>query len=92
MNHEERRRLMEFQRDQEDRFVHDAVTAGGGVASRGGPKGGHRPLALPLAGGGAAGVSTGGTGIVARTWANCCMSRFFSATFSPGSSCSGGPA
>ncbi|HMM43434.1 MAG TPA: hypothetical protein PKA95_16190, partial [Thermomicrobiales bacterium] len=55
MNHEERRRLMEFQRDQEDRFVHDAVTGGGGVASRGGPKGGHRPLALPLAGGGAAG-------------------------------------
>ena len=39
MNHEERRRLMEFQRDQEDRFVHDAVTAGGGVASRVVPNG-----------------------------------------------------
>lgn len=39
MNDEERRRLMEFQHDQEDWFVLDAVTAGVVVASRVVPNG-----------------------------------------------------
>lgn len=39
MNDEERARLIRFQRDQQDEFVHDAVEAGGIAASRVVPNG-----------------------------------------------------